>query len=193
MEQTRDPPRRAARVAAPLLARVQGPALVVDEHGWVAAATGTAVRERVGVPTDGDTVGVHGIGACRAEHVPGGWFLRPVGPSDADTRMRLRLDLTARPAQAVVEGTSLWTYPLSRRHAQILALLVVAGQGGLDAAALSQALYGDRDHLVTVRAEVSRLRRSLGGLLRARPYRLASDVEAVPVDPADLHAVLRPA
>jgi len=47
----------------------------------------------------------------------------------------------------------------------------------MDAGALSAALYGDREHLVTVRAEMSRLRRSLGGLLLARPYRLAPEVE----------------
>ncbi|HWM56852.1 MAG TPA: transcriptional regulator, partial [Pseudonocardia sp.] len=40
-------------------------------------------------------------------------------------------------------------------------------------------LYGDREHLVTVRAEMSRLRKSLGGLLLARPYRVAPGVDAV--------------
>lgn len=56
-------------------------------------------------------------------------------------------------------------------------LLADAGATGLDASGLSDALYGDREHLVTVRAEMSRLRRSLGGLLLARPYRIAPDVE----------------
>ena len=46
-----------------------------------------------------------------------------------------------------------------------------------------RALYGDREHLVTVRAEMSRLRRSLGGLLLARPYRIAPEVEVVLPDP----------
>ena len=62
-------------------------------------------------------------------------------------------------------------------------LLARAGAAGLDAGALSAALYGDRDHLVTVRAEMSRLRRSLGGLLLARPYRIAPEVEVVLPDP----------
>ena len=55
---------------------------------------------------------------------------------------------------------------------------------GLDAAALSRALYGDREHVVTVRVEMSRLRRTLGGLLLARPYRIAPDVAVVAPDPA---------
>jgi hypothetical protein len=165
-------------VAAPMLAGLRGPALVVDEHGWVAAATGTAVRERVGVPREGEAVLVHGIGACVAEHVPGGWLLRPDTPAGGTPRTHLRLDLTTRPAQAVVTGRTEWRHPLSRRHAQILALLVEAGPAGLDASALSRRLYGDGEHLVTVRAEVSRLRRTLGGLLCARPYRLAPGVVA---------------
>lgn len=67
-------------------------------------------------------------------------------------------------------------HPLSTRHAEVLLLLARSG-AGLDAAALSEALYGHAGSLVTVRAEVSRLRKSLGGLLLARPYRLAPEVQ----------------
>ena len=74
-------------------------------------------------------------------------------------------------------GTSVWTYPLSTRHAEMLLLLVRAGRAGMDAAALSQALYGHVSSLVTVRAEVSRLRKALGGLVLTRPYRLAPQVD----------------
>ena len=64
-------------VAAPLLAREHGPALVVDDHGWVAATTGLAPRDRVAVPGSGEALLVHGLGACLPERVPGGWMLRP--------------------------------------------------------------------------------------------------------------------
>jgi hypothetical protein len=97
----------------------------------------------------------------------------------------LRLDLDADPPGAVVEGTERWAHTLGRRHLQILALLMRAGGAGLDAAAISRALYDDADHLVTVRAELSRLRRVLGGLLAARPYRIAPGVEVVPPTPAE--------
>lgn len=56
-------------------------------------------------------------------------------------------------------------------------LLAWTGPAGLNAAQLSHALYGDGEHLVTVRAELSRLRRSLGGLLLARPYRIAPGID----------------
>jgi GAF domain len=165
-------------IAAPMLARSSGPALVVDDHGWVAAATGLAPRERVGVPRAGEAMLVHGLGACLPDRVPGGWLLRPsdaAGPG----RTRLRLDLDAEPAGAVVEGNEVWRHALSRRHLQILALLMRAGSAGMDAAAISRVLYDDGAHLVTVRAELSRLRRVLGGLIAARPYRIAPGVEVL--------------
>ena len=98
--------------------------------------------------------------------------------------MRLTLDLDSRPPRAIVEGSRRWVHPLSTRHAEVLALLAYAGPAGMDAGALSAALYGDREHLVTVRAEMSRLRRGLGGLLLARPYRIAPDVAVTVPEPA---------
>ncbi|MCD2197721.1 GAF domain-containing protein [Actinomycetospora endophytica] len=178
-------------VAAPLLAREHGPALVVDDHGWVAASTGLAPRDRVAVPRAGEAQLVHGLGACLPERVPGGWMLRPSAAGDGATR--LRLDPDGDPPGVVVEGRQQWRHALSRRHQQILALLMRAGVEGLDAAALSRALYDDADHLVTVRAELSRLRRVLGGLIAARPYRIAPGVEIVPPDPTVLGRLLGPA
>lgn len=162
-------------VAAPLLARLPGAGLVVDDHGWVAAVTGMPSLERVAAPRPDRPVAVHGVGVCVPEPVPGGWLLRVTG----STALRLTLDLESRPPRAVVDGTSRWVHPLSTRHTEVLVLLAQAGPAGMDAGALSAALYGDRDHLVTVRAEMSRLRRTLGGLLLARPYRIAPEVEIV--------------
>ena len=166
-------------VAAPLLAREPGPALVVDDHGWVAGATGLSPRDRVGVPRAGEALLIHGLGACLPDRVPGGWLLRPSASSGPGST-RLRLDLDADPPGAVVEGREQWRHALSRRHLQILALLMAAGPAGLDAAAISRVLYDDAEHLVTVRAELSRLRRVLGGLIAARPYRIAPGLEVVP-------------
>ena len=50
------------------------------------------------------------------------------------------------------------------------------GPAGLNAFALSAALFGDDQDAVAVRAEVSRLRRRLGGVLLARPYRIAPNI-----------------
>jgi hypothetical protein len=172
-------------VGAPLLAGVSGPGLVVDDHGWVAAVTGMPTLDRVAVPRQDQPLVVHGIGPCRSEPVPGGWLLRGDGAAGAARRERLRLtlELDSRPPRAVVEGTNRWLHPLSTRHAEVLLLLAGAGEAGMNTAELSRALYGDGEHLVTVRAELSRLRRTLGGLLLARPYRIAPGVD---VDLPDL-------
>ena len=178
-------------VAAPILARRSGPALVVDDHGWVAASTGLAPRDRVGVPRAGEAMLIHGLGACLPDRVPGGWLLRPTDGDGAGVT-RLRLDLDGDPPGAVVEGSERWRHTLGRRHLQILALLMRAGSTGLDAAAISRALYDDADHLVTVRAELSRLRRVLGGLLAARPYRIAPGVEVAAPSAGELARLFGP-
>jgi hypothetical protein len=170
-------------VAAPLLSAVPGAGLVVDDHGWVAAVTGMPSIERVAAPRADRPLAVHGVGLCLPEPVPGGWLLRSADAGAASSGgLTLTLDLAAGRPRAVVDGSARWVHPLSTRHAELLVLLARAGARGLDAGALSAALYGDRDHLVTVRAEMSRLRRGLGGLLLARPYRIADEV-AVHVPP----------
>ncbi|GAC58591.1 hypothetical protein GOHSU_43_00350 [Gordonia hirsuta DSM 44140 = NBRC 16056] len=77
------------------------------------------------------------------------------------------------------EGTTL---SLSPRHAEIL-LLLEAHPEGLNTDQLAMALSDEELGAVTVRAEISRLRRDLGDLIAARPYRvttgLTSDVGAV--------------
>ncbi|GHG47246.1 transcriptional regulator [Flavimobilis marinus] len=77
---------------------------------------------------------------------------------------------------------------LSTRHAEILALLA-HHRGGLSADALAHAVYGRDDAVMTLRAEIVRLRRVLDavapGLAPAsRPYRLAAPIDL------DAHRVL---
>lgn len=86
---------------------------------------------------------------------------------------------------------------LGRRHSEILVLLA-AHPDGLTGERLSDALYGDRPvPMVTLRAEISRLRRLAGDLLASRPYRLTGRVETDAADverrlaEGDLRAAVR--
>lgn len=172
-------------VAGSTLTRSCGPALLVDADGWVAAVNGIASTGRVAVPEAGVPCLVPGLGRCIPEPVAGGgWLLRG---SPGEARVRLWLDRARTPAEAVLDGaadgTETWRYPLTPRHAQLLALLLDAGPVGLTAAALSTAVYGDEHHDVAVRAELSRLRRRLGGVLLTRPYRVAPNVAVSPPYP----------
>ena len=77
---------------------------------------------------------------------------------------------------------------LSRRHAEILAVLADR-PAGLSAAQLAAEVYGRDDAVVTLRAEIVRLRRALRGVAPAlgplgRPYRLGGRLDV------DAHQVL---
>ncbi|AUI59711.1 GAF domain-containing protein [Amycolatopsis sp. BJA-103] len=161
------------KTAEPVVAGVGGPALLVDDDGWVAHAAGIAPGERIAAPEEGRILAVPGLGACLPERLAEGWLVRP---ADTARRVRLDLELGHAPMLRMRSGDVGWVRTVTPRHAEILVHLHAAGPSGLSAEALSRALYGDAEHLVTVRAEVSRLRRLLGAIVDTRPYRLASGV-----------------
>ena len=177
---------RLRAVAAPLLARIDGRALVTDRHGWLAAATGVAPVDRVLFPerVEGDRTWLPALGPCRLEPVPGGWLVRleDAGAGHladgAPGRTRVALDVRgARTWRLVVDGPSgSWEQTLSPRHAELL-LILAAHPGGRTASELAGDLFGDAGRTVTVRAELSRLRRHLGGVLDHKPYRFAEWVD----------------
>ena len=156
-----------------VLATIGGPVLLVDDDGWVAHRSGIAVRDRVAAPRADRPMAVPGLGLCLPERLDGGWLVRP---RTAERAVAAELDVTGTPVLHVGHEPDGWRTTLTRRHAQLLLLLHRAGAGGLTAAQVSTALFGDGEHLVTARAEVSRLRRVVGGLVLATPYRLAPGV-----------------
>ncbi|GIM90557.1 hypothetical protein [Paractinoplanes toevensis] len=164
---------RLRRSAAHVAGTASGPLLIVDDHGWVAHASGVAVRDRIGAPRSGTALGVPGLGLCLAERLPEGWLVRPAGPHTAITAT---LDLTGTPFIELRGAGEPWRTTLTRRHADILTLLHDCGPAGLTAGQISHFLYGDAAHVVTVRAEISRLRRAIGALVATNPYRLEAGV-----------------
>ena len=156
---------RLRQSARGVLAGVQGPLLLVDDHGWVAHQSGIAVRDRIEMPRSDRFLAVPGLGLCTPERsARAGWSgrTRP-GPIAAE------LDLTESPVLRLRSDAEPWRTPLTRRNADVLVLLRRAGRPGMTAAQLSTALFGDEQHCVTVRAEVSRLRRAIGGLVPPIP------------------------
>ncbi|WP_354642748.1 GAF domain-containing protein [Kitasatospora camelliae] len=195
---------RLRTVAVPLLARFGGPALVVDGAGWTAAAVGLPSVPRLNQPTEGwgtaAACWLPTLGECTVEPLAEGWLIRPVGRTDGPVAAgeraeqsegaRIRLDLRRgdRPELSVSGAVGSWSHTPTPRHAELLLLLAVRREG-LSAAGLAEAVFGDAARTVTVRAEFSRLRRHLGGLLAHRPYRLADSAEVSvegPADPYDL-------
>lgn len=174
------------QIAGPLLARVGGRALVVAPDGSTAAATGFPGPRRVPLPESvvaGELL-LPTLGRCLLEPVPGGWLVRLADGEAAPTAgTRLTLDLAGdRPRLAVAGPSGDWQDVLGLRHAEILLALTRAPHG-LSAADLADALFADPTRTVTVRAEVSRLRRTVGPVLATRPYRLAEGITAAVILP----------
>ncbi|MDH6113384.1 hypothetical protein P3T34_005599 [Kitasatospora sp. MAP12-44] len=160
---------RLRTVAAPVLAQSLGPALVVDRDGWTAATAGLPPVTRLRLPTDGwGSASVHwlpSLGECAVEPLADGWLVRPLNGS-------------AHAVSEQAEGARL-VLDLSRTD-----------RPGQTAAELADGLFGEPSRTVTVRAELSRLRRYLGGLLEHRPYRFAASVQVEVVGPADPYQLL---
>lgn len=184
---------RLRSVAAPVLARLDGRAVAVDSHGWTAAVTGMPPTDRLSLPKaiTGGRLWLPSLGTCAVEPLPGGWLLRVEEEPQPPAATRLVLDVSGpRRWSVTVEGggTGGWTRELSPRHAELLFLLSTHREGR-SAAALAEEMFGDPARTVTVRAELSRVRRYLGGLLAHRPYRFHEDAEVevvLPERPANL-------
>ncbi|MFG2629325.1 GAF domain-containing protein [Streptomyces sp. NPDC048473] len=183
---------RLRSVAAPLLCRLGGRALAVDTHGWLAAVTGMPPVDRLPLPKSlqPGRVWLPSLGMCQVEPLPGGWLVQVTdGPSDGPPR-RVVLDLS-RPRGLtvnVVGAVGAWTQRLSPRHAELLYALALHREGRT-ASELAEDIFGDATRTVTVRAEISRIRRHLAEVLAHRPYRFGEGVEVEvihPDHPADL-------
>nr|WP_235002334.1 GAF domain-containing protein [Actinacidiphila paucisporea] len=178
---------RLRSVAAPLLAGLGGQALVVDRNGWTAAATGVAPAERVALPASvgAGQMWLPALGVCRLEPLPGGWLIRVGGRERPPAASRVVVDVSRPDGWTVtVSGPAgSWSQALSPRHAELLYVLALH-RAGRSAAELAGDLFGDPSRTVTVRAELSRLRRNLAGVLAHRPYRFAEAVEVELLRPA---------
>ncbi|WP_326693765.1 helix-turn-helix domain-containing protein [Streptomyces sp. NBC_01766] len=183
---------RLRSVGSPILSRVGGRALVVDAHGWPAAVTGMPPTDRLPLPKSfaAGRVWLPSLGMCTVEPLPGGWLIRldeeGTEPGGGTPTSRVVLDLSGRRRWSVtVSGASgSWTQELTPRHAELLYVLSLHREGRT-AAELADGLFGDATRTVTVRAEMSRVRRRLAEILAHRPYRFAEGVEVEVIRPAD--------
>ena len=165
---------RLRLVAEPIVSATGSPALVVDDAGWVAHSAGVAVRDRIAVPEIDRPIAVPGLGLCMPERLDLGWLVRPAA---TDRRITAHVQLGRKPVVEIHADAQPWRTALSQRHAQILQLLATAGRDGLTPYDLSVRLFGDGEHVVAARAEVSRLRRTLGAIVDGSPYRIADGVQ----------------
>ncbi|MFI1396958.1 GAF domain-containing protein [Streptomyces sp. NPDC020681] len=182
---------RLRSVAAPLVGRLTGRALAVDANGWPAAVTGMAPTGRLQLPKSlgAGRLWLGSLGMCTIEPLPGGWLVRVddqgggSGRARPPSRVVLDLSRPRRPSVTVSGEAGSWVQELSPRHAELLYVLALY-RDGRSAAELAAALFADPTRTVTVRAEMSRLRRHLAQVLASRPYRFAEEVEVEVIRPA---------
>jgi hypothetical protein len=157
--------------------------VLVDPWGWIADASDPGDRDRLPLPAemvDGACVLVAGLGPVEVSATHAGWMLSagPGAEGDGDKpTVRLRAG-AIRCEVSVLSRDSTWTRVLTGRRAQIVACLA-EHPAGMSAAELAAAVYGSADSAVAVRAEVHRIRRTVGGLIETSPYRLEAGVQLV--------------
>ncbi|MGV9803322.1 GAF domain-containing protein [Mycobacterium sp. NPDC003449] len=185
---------RLRTVSAPILARMGSPALAVDHHGWVAAVDSLPLHNRILLPEDGipGRAWIPPLGMCDVESLPDGWLVRVAAdsePGPVPSRVTLDLSDGNEPSLEVVGGFGGWRRGISSRHAEILLILATCPRGR-SAPELADDLYGDRSRVVTVRAEMSRLRKQFVGMIEGRPYRFGDSVEVEVRYPLDMSTLL---
>ena len=161
---------RIAGTAQPTaLLNAHGRVVMSVPHGWV---DGTLL-----VGPGGEVTLADGTSAT-AEPLGGGGHVlwrqaRPTRPPVDPQAAALHLEFLGGPRVRTADGL----ITVGLRQAELLAVLALCPEG-LTTEQLALALYGDRGKPVTIRAEVSRLRRVLGQVLQSRPYRLAAPVHS---------------
>ncbi|WP_050897059.1 hypothetical protein [Patulibacter medicamentivorans] len=187
--------------------RVTLPDGTVGQLEPVGAGVGFLVRSTAaGCPTPGGMLLAEARVAAIAEPAPAGSpvagpapaasapapagtavVARGAGPGHPPPAVRDHHPEDATVVTLLTDGTPHVRWPgggteVGLRHAEILCLLALH-PGGLSGEQLALRLYGEAGNPVTVRAEISRLRRLLGERLQTRPYRLAEpfDVDVVGV------------
>lgn len=159
-------------------------ALISESGRVLAAAPRGWLGEKVKLGADGAPILPEG--AEVAEQTVGGALLvRPAKRQRRPRIERIQLEPTGFGRVRVTIGA--WSHELSRRRSEILILLALNPEG-LGGEELRLMLSGRVPQPVTLRAEIFRLRKLLGPVIAASPYRIAAEVDA---DPTALAAVLK--
>jgi GAF domain-containing protein len=170
--------RLRARYLERLARGVKGRSALVSGSGRVVAASPKGwLGARIDVPADCDRVVLATGAAAAVEPLGSGARILWESRAGRRTRPRSRLRVEALGRRNVAISLDGARDDLSPRHGEILVLLAL-NRSGLSARELGDLLYGGEAPRVTVRAEMSRLRRLLGPALARDPYRLDAELRS---------------
>jgi hypothetical protein len=156
-----------------------GRVLAASPRGWLGP--------RIEVPAEGGNVTLADGLAVTAEPIgeAGAQIVLPAARGrHRAKRPQVRFEgLGRRQARVILAGERI---DLTPRHSEIV-LLLILHPDGLSAQELGDLLHGPDSNPITVRAEMSRLRRLLAPVLARTPYRLEAELES---DFADVERLL---
>jgi hypothetical protein len=172
--------------------------IFATEHFRPAVQRWTCAAAPIHDPATGRILGVVDVTGGHAVAHPYSLALVTAAARAAEGELRLRQQLRPPPAgtqdRLLVLGRGEGALRrdgqevrLSRRHSELLVLLIAHPQG-LSGEQLTDLLYAAMADPVAVRVELARLRRTVGDLVRSRPYRLARPLAA---DFLDVAAAVR--
>lgn len=145
----------------------QGRVLLSMPPGWLGAQLRLSA-DGAPLPPVTDEVKVDRMRNCE-----GFLVFRESEAHSSDHRPTLRIEALGRARAAGFLGRR--SFEFTPRHSEILVILAQHPEG-MNEDELVAALYGTSIKNVTIRAEISRLRRLLGSVILTRPYRLVADV-----------------
>jgi hypothetical protein len=154
------------------------PCAVVNAAGRVLLSTPTGwLRGKLHLNADGTFARepAEPLSLEPLEHGAGFLVRRAAEESEPCAEVALRIRALGRERAEGVLGRQQFRF--TQRHSEIVAILALHPDGLTDDE-LMVALYGEGRSGVTVRAEISRLRRILGPIVQTRPYRLSTRVHA---------------
>lgn len=158
-----------------------GPWVLCDTNGWVIGGSGMALKERydltcgtssVGASDDSSMRIVSGIGPAEVCVFDGVVLIVPCGATKTMPEYRLNV---ATNTLTVLDGGNSYDYRLTAKHCAILVCLFAESRP-VCADTLAREVWGGSANPVTVRAEVSRLRKKCPQLVSASPYRLLANL-----------------
>lgn len=147
-----------------------GRVLASSPRGWLGSQVAPPGEGSWPPLVDGREITAEPVGEAGAQ------ILRqPAGRLRSRRKPKLLVEaLGRRRVRAALGGEPI---ELTPRHGEVVVLLTMSPQG-LSGQQLGSRLYGTRFNPVTLRAEMSRLRRFLGPALGRNPYRLDAEVRA---------------
>jgi hypothetical protein len=149
-------------------------ALVTKSGRVVAAYPKSWLGSRVAIGEDGNLALPAGV-EVEIEPVDGALLVRGVSPRAQTQRAPIAIQPLPPRRVRVTRGD--WQLDLSPRHSEIIIQLALH-PAGLSNEELRGLLYEAGAKSVTVRAEISRLRKLLGPILLSNPYRLEQPIDA---------------